>query len=53
MQFPEKWFRCYFDIFGASHQILHVLVVLAALAHTMGLLQMMAWVKAHPNVCSN
>jgi adiponectin receptor len=33
VQFPEKWFPKTFDLFGASHQIMHVMVVLAALAY--------------------
>ncbi|KAK0635824.1 hemolysin-III related-domain-containing protein [Bombardia bombarda] len=31
-QFPEKWFPKTFDIWGASHQCMHVMVVCAALA---------------------
>ncbi|KAG8721112.1 hypothetical protein FRC08_015606 [Ceratobasidium sp. 394] len=30
---PERWYPGRFDYFGASHQIFHVCVVLAALAH--------------------
>ncbi|KAJ1309564.1 hypothetical protein OPQ81_006337 [Rhizoctonia solani] len=30
---PERWYPGYFDYFGASHQIFHVCVVLAALSH--------------------
>jgi len=33
---PERWSRRY-DIVGSSHQIFHVMVVLAALAHMVGL----------------
>lgn len=32
---PERWYPGRFDYFGASHQIFHVCVVLAALAHFM------------------
>lgn len=35
---PEKWFPGRFDIVGSSHQIFHVLVVVAALAHFKGLI---------------
>ncbi|KAF2818992.1 HlyIII-domain-containing protein [Ophiobolus disseminans] len=34
---PEKWFSGKFDIWGSSHQIFHVLVVLAAATHFCGL----------------
>ncbi|KAF8609920.1 HlyIII-domain-containing protein [Ceratobasidium sp. AG-I] len=34
-RWPERWHPGRFDYFGASHQIFHVCVVLAALAHYM------------------
>ncbi|KAK2809642.1 hypothetical protein FQN50_003699 [Emmonsiellopsis sp. PD_5] len=36
---PERWRPGQFDILGSSHQIFHVLVVLAAIAHLTGLLR--------------
>lgn len=36
---PERWAPGSFDIWGSSHQIFHVLVVMAAGAHLMGLLK--------------
>lgn len=36
---PERWLPGRFDILGSSHQVFHVLVVLAASAHLTGLLQ--------------
>ena len=36
---PEKWFPKTFDIFGSSHQIMHVLVACGALSHAIGLLK--------------
>ncbi|KAK6429915.1 hypothetical protein LTR95_013933 [Oleoguttula sp. CCFEE 5521] len=36
---PERWQPGQFDIVGSSHQIFHVLVVLAAAAHLVGLLK--------------
>lgn len=36
---PEKWAPGRFDIWGSSHQIFHVLVVLAAAAHLVGLVR--------------
>ncbi|EGC40947.1 hemolysin-III family protein [Histoplasma capsulatum var. duboisii H88] len=38
-QVPERWYPGGFDILGSSHQIFHVLVVLAAISHLTGLLQ--------------
>jgi adiponectin receptor len=34
---PEKWYPGKYDIWGSSHQIFHVLVVLAAVTHGWGL----------------
>ncbi|GAB7350266.1 hypothetical protein MBLNU459_g0911t1 [Dothideomycetes sp. NU459] len=42
---PERWFPYRFDLFGASHQIFHIMIVIAALAHVAGILQ------AYHNVC--
>ncbi|KAI2474449.1 HlyIII-domain-containing protein [Pyrenophora tritici-repentis] len=36
---PEKWSPGKYDIWGSSHQIFHVLVVLAAASHLMGLVK--------------
>jgi len=36
---PEKWSPGSFDIWGSSHQIFHVLVVLAAASHLVGLVK--------------
>jgi adiponectin receptor len=49
-QVPERWFRRKFDIVGASHQIFHVLVVLAALTYTKGMLQAFDYVHVEGNV---
>ena len=35
---PERWFPGNFDIWGTSHQIMHVLVVCGAISHLKGLL---------------
>jgi adiponectin receptor len=34
---PEKWYPQRFDFCGSSHQILHIMVILAGLAHMFGL----------------
>ena len=36
---PEKWHEKKYDILSSSHQILHVMVILAELAHMVGLLR--------------
>jgi adiponectin receptor len=36
---PEKWSPVKYDIWGSSHQIFHVLVVLAAATHLVGLVK--------------
>lgn len=49
---PERWLRRKFDIVGASHQVFHVLVVLAALTFTKGMLQAFDYVHTEGNdVC--
>lgn len=50
-KFPEKWFRRRFDIFGASHQIMHIMVLLAGLAFAMGVLQQFDYLHEHSNQC--
>lgn len=34
---PERWFPRRFDVYGASHQIMHVLVMCGAYSHAIGL----------------
>ena len=36
---PEKWYPKSFDVYGSSHQIMHVLVACGALSHAIGLLK--------------
>ncbi|KAF2238395.1 mPR-like GPCR protein [Viridothelium virens] len=38
-RFPERWWPHRFDFVGASHQIFHVMVLLAGAAHYIGLIQ--------------
>lgn len=44
VRFPEKYGPGKYDIWGHSHQIFHVLVVVAALCHMTGLLKSYAYV---------
>ncbi|KAI7213727.1 HlyIII-domain-containing protein [Hortaea werneckii] len=44
---PERWSPGSFDLVGSSHQIFHVLVVLAAAAHLVGLLKAFDFEHSH------
>ncbi|KAE9381687.1 hemolysin-III channel protein-like protein Izh2 [Stipitochalara longipes BDJ] len=48
---PERWCRRRFDILGASHQIFHLMVVLAALTYTKGILQAFDFVHENDHIC--
>ena len=50
-QIPERWFPYTFDIFGASHQIFHVAVMVAAVIHFCGLLQAFSIIRSNAAVC--
>lgn len=39
MRIPERWSPKTFDIYGSSHQIMHVLVAVGALSYATGLLR--------------
>jgi adiponectin receptor len=45
-RFPERMKPGHFDIWGSSHQIFHVLVVLAAASHLVGLVQAFDYVHS-------
>ncbi|KAK2791460.1 hypothetical protein FQN53_002569 [Emmonsiellopsis sp. PD_33] len=49
--FPESWKRERFDIWGASHQIFHIFVVLAAAIHVCGLLAVFDWIYKNDPSC--
>ncbi|CAG9809118.1 unnamed protein product [Chironomus riparius] len=40
LRIPERWFPGKFDLWGQSHQIFHVLVIVAALVHYHGISEM-------------
>lgn len=50
-QVPERWVRISCGICGSSHQIFHVLVVVAALLHLCGLVQALHAVRASTGIC--
>lgn len=47
-RFPEAWRPGKFDIWGASHQIFHVLVVISAMVHLYGILSAFRWNYENP-----
>ncbi|KAK4459781.1 hemolysin-III related-domain-containing protein [Cladorrhinum samala] len=49
-QFPESWAPRKFDILGASHQLFHGFVVLAATIHIYGLLSVYDWIYKNPQI---
>ena len=50
-QFPEACYPYIFDIFGGSHQIFHIMVILAGLAHMAGLLQAFDYTHVSGSQC--
>lgn len=55
VRIPERWYPKIFDVFGASHQIMHVLVMIGALSHSIGLIKAFDYWQAqraiHGNPC--
>ncbi|KAI6081445.1 putative hemolysin-III channel protein Izh2 [Hypoxylon rubiginosum] len=50
---PERWAPYRFDILGASHQIFHVAVMIAAWIHFCGLLEAFHGIRSRHDSCSN
>ncbi|KAK8121407.1 hemolysin-III family protein [Apiospora kogelbergensis] len=48
---PERWAPRVFDVYGASHQIFHVAVMVAAWIHYDGLVAAFRLVRDRPDVC--
>jgi hypothetical protein len=51
IQVPERWAPYVFDIFGSSHQLMHVAVVVAAWIHSNGLVDAFHHVRAADHSC--
>ncbi|KAL8897859.1 MAG: hypothetical protein Q9207_006988 [Kuettlingeria erythrocarpa] len=49
---PEKWSPYKFDILGSSHQMLHVAVILAGLAHMFGLFRAFRNLHSGASACT-
>ncbi|EGX89007.1 hemolysin-III channel protein Izh2, putative [Cordyceps militaris CM01] len=48
---PERWVPYTFDNFGASHQILHMAVMVAAWIHFRGLIEAFHIIRSQHNIC--
>ncbi|KAM3471474.1 hypothetical protein MY8738_009309 [Beauveria namnaoensis] len=48
---PERWVPYTFDNFGASHQILHVAVMIAAWIHFHGLMEAFHTIRSQNDIC--
>ncbi|OAA75987.1 Hly-III-related protein [Akanthomyces lecanii RCEF 1005] len=48
---PERWFPYTFDNFGASHQLLHQAVMIAAWIHFRGLIEVFCNIRSQDNIC--
>ncbi|KAF3771033.1 Hly-III related protein, partial [Cryphonectria parasitica EP155] len=51
LKFPERWYPRRFDLFGASHQLMHVFVVAAALAYACAVVQAFDYRHGQGVVC--
>ena len=51
-RFPESIKPGYFDIWGSSHQIFHVLVVIATFVHFTGIWHAFAYHYEHNRICA-
>ncbi|UNI19528.1 hypothetical protein JDV02_005710 [Purpureocillium takamizusanense] len=49
---PERWLPYQFDIYGASHQIFHVAVIIAACVHFLGLMESFLVIRSATHACS-
>ncbi|KAE9979365.1 hypothetical protein BLS_009897 [Venturia inaequalis] len=48
LRIPERWIPLRFDVWGASHQAMHVMVIGGAMSHSKGLLRSLAyWQEMH------
>jgi len=49
---PERWYPRKHDIYGSSHQILHILVIFAGLVHMFGLLSAFDYLHTQVTPCA-
>jgi adiponectin receptor len=50
-RFPERWQPIWFDIYGYSHQLLHIIVVFAGLIYVLGLLRAIDFAHSQLGQC--
>jgi len=50
-KFPERFWRRTFDLFGGSHQIMHMAVLCAAIVHLFGLVRDFDHLHGAPLAC--
>ncbi|KAK1753155.1 hemolysin-III related-domain-containing protein [Echria macrotheca] len=50
-KFPEKWYPRTFDMFGASHQIMHVAIVVAGVMYGLGVVAEFDYACGHRGEC--
>jgi adiponectin receptor len=50
-RFPERWQPKRFDIYGHSHQLLHIIVIFAGLVYLVGLLKAVDFAHSRPGQC--
>lgn len=48
---PERWQPIRFDIYGHSHQLLHIIVIFAGLIYLVGLLRAIEFSHSQPGQC--
>ncbi|SLM36823.1 Hly-III-related [Lasallia pustulata] len=48
---PERWHPRKYDNWGSSHQVLHISVILAAVAHMIGLFRAFDFLHTHGVIC--
>ncbi|PSN66376.1 Hly-III related protein [Corynespora cassiicola Philippines] len=51
LRIPEKWYPRRFDVWGASHQIMHCMVICAGVAHLVGLVRAFEHVHGTDDIC--
>ncbi|KAK5661818.1 hypothetical protein OQA88_9920 [Cercophora sp. LCS_1] len=52
-KFPERWYPRRFDIFGASHQIMHIAILIAGFMFAFAVIDEFDYMHAHPTQCAS
>ncbi|KAK3945764.1 hemolysin-III related-domain-containing protein [Diplogelasinospora grovesii] len=51
LKFPERWYPQRFDLLGASHQLMHIMVLCAALSYAMAVISAFDYSHENKAVC--